>query len=67
MTIDADGRRAAGGVRGSSARPAPLVYALAISPDGKQYAYPLEERDDPDGAGIYVSTFGGEAPPRSSP
>lgn len=59
MTIDAAGgapREASGALSEKGA----LIYALAISPDGKQYAYPLQERDDPDSAGIYLSKFGGE-------
>jgi hypothetical protein len=37
-----------------------VIYALAISPDGRQYAYPLEERDEPEVSGVYVSEFGGQ-------
>jgi hypothetical protein len=38
---------------------AAIVYALAISRDGTQYAYPLDDRDAPKIAGIYVAPIGG--------
>lgn len=36
-----------------------VLYALAISPDGRRYAHPIEIPDDPENAGIYIAEFGG--------